>query len=202
MKQINPYPDPITGAELQTLREACNLSRDELAALAGVAARTVKHWENGRAGVPADVAALVRKTDATIEERAYASLLELRADQSRRRSAGLPVPGAVALVRARTVEDWKALNDFPGHPGGQYAPGITWPATGGVVARLAALIAFDAGPDNTQRPPVRVVWFDPPSYAAWLQARREIHSGYQLQAWALAQVATQAIPHRADQPPA
>ena len=29
-----PYPDPLTGAELQTLREACHLTREELGELA------------------------------------------------------------------------------------------------------------------------------------------------------------------------
>ena len=60
----------MTGAELQTLREACHLSRDELAALAGVQARTLKHWENGRAGVPGDVADLVRSMDARVSRAA------------------------------------------------------------------------------------------------------------------------------------
>ena len=52
----------ITGAELQTLREAAGLSRDALAELAQVQARTVKHWETRTgAAVPADVAAIVTR---------------------------------------------------------------------------------------------------------------------------------------------
>lgn len=52
--------DYMTGAELQTLREACGLTREELGTLARVQARSIKHWEQGRMGVPADVAAMVQ----------------------------------------------------------------------------------------------------------------------------------------------
>lgn len=57
----------LTGAELQTLRENANMPREDLAELAGVQARTIKHWESGRAGVPSDVADLVRCIDQTID---------------------------------------------------------------------------------------------------------------------------------------
>jgi DNA-binding XRE family transcriptional regulator len=46
----------ITGAELQVFRNISGLTRAEFGGLVGVEARTVKFWENGRAGVPADVA--------------------------------------------------------------------------------------------------------------------------------------------------
>lgn len=51
----------MTGAELQALREACGLDRDQLGALCGVQGRSIKYWEMGQAnhGVPADVASLV-----------------------------------------------------------------------------------------------------------------------------------------------
>lgn len=45
----------ITGAELQSLREMCGMSREDLAELAGVESRTIKFWETGKNGVPADV---------------------------------------------------------------------------------------------------------------------------------------------------
>lgn len=69
--------DHMTGAELQTMREACNLTREELATLAHVKARSIKHWEQGRMGVPADVAAMV----ATMEAHA-AMMARLLADTS------------------------------------------------------------------------------------------------------------------------
>lgn len=51
----------MTGAELQALREACGLDRDQLGALCGVQGRSIKYWEMGQSnhGVPADVSALV-----------------------------------------------------------------------------------------------------------------------------------------------
>lgn len=58
-----PPASTMTGAELQCMREACAVSREELADLVGVQSRTVKHWESGRATVPADVAAIMVSID-------------------------------------------------------------------------------------------------------------------------------------------
>lgn len=51
----------MTGAELQALREACGLDRDQLGERCGVQGRSIKFWETGNTnhGVPADVASLV-----------------------------------------------------------------------------------------------------------------------------------------------
>ena len=59
----------MTGAELQTLRESCGLSRDEFAGLADVQARTVKHWETRKgSGVPADAAALATELESAAHQ--------------------------------------------------------------------------------------------------------------------------------------
>lgn len=57
--------DYMTGAELQALREACGLDRDQFGELCGVQGRSIKYWEMGasKAGVPADVAALAIELD-------------------------------------------------------------------------------------------------------------------------------------------
>jgi len=57
---VNEY---MTGAELQALREACGLDRDQFGLLCGVQGRSIKYWEMGASnhGVPADVAALVQE---------------------------------------------------------------------------------------------------------------------------------------------
>jgi len=57
---VNEY---MTGAELQCLREACGLDRDQFGQLCGVQGRSIKYWEMGASnhGVPADVAALVQE---------------------------------------------------------------------------------------------------------------------------------------------
>ena len=57
---MNEY---MTGAELQCLREACGLDRDQFGLLCGVQGRSIKYWEMGASnhGVPADVAALVQE---------------------------------------------------------------------------------------------------------------------------------------------
>jgi DNA-binding transcriptional regulator YiaG len=60
----------MTGAELQCMREACAVSREELADLVGVQSRTVKHWESGRATVPADVAAIMTSIDTEAQAEA------------------------------------------------------------------------------------------------------------------------------------
>ena len=53
--------DYMTGAELQCLREACGLDRDQLGERCGVQGRSIKYWEMGASnhGVPADVASMV-----------------------------------------------------------------------------------------------------------------------------------------------
>jgi transcriptional regulator with XRE-family HTH domain len=60
--------DYMTGAELQALREACGLDRDQFGALCGVRGRAIKYWETGASnhGVPADVAAMVQELEAKV----------------------------------------------------------------------------------------------------------------------------------------
>ena len=62
----------MTGAELQALREACGLDRDQFGALCGVQGRSIKYWEMGSSnhGVPADVAALVLELEGQISKEA------------------------------------------------------------------------------------------------------------------------------------
>ena len=62
----------ITGAELQCLREACGLDRDQFGALCGVQGRSIKYWETGASnhGVPADVAAMVQELEAKVSSMA------------------------------------------------------------------------------------------------------------------------------------
>lgn len=58
----------MTGAELQCLREACGLDRDQFGELCGVQGRSIKYWETGASnhGVPADVAEMVTNLEAKI----------------------------------------------------------------------------------------------------------------------------------------
>lgn len=58
----------MTGAELQALREACGLDRDQFGELCGVQGRSIKYWEMGASnhGVPADVMALVLELEAKV----------------------------------------------------------------------------------------------------------------------------------------
>ena len=64
----------MTGAELQALREACGLDRDQFAMMCGIGGkppgRTIKHWETGGSnhGVPADVATLVLELFAKVTQ--------------------------------------------------------------------------------------------------------------------------------------
>lgn len=69
------HDDYMTGAELQALREACGLDRDQLGEMCGLngskqygPGRSIKYWETGARnhGVPADVAALVLELEAQV----------------------------------------------------------------------------------------------------------------------------------------
>lgn len=178
-------PDHMTGAELQTLREACNLSRDELADLAGVQARSVKHWESGRSGVPADVCGIVLGLDAAISHATAQAIDAVRNAQ--------PQPDDLVLMRYRANADMKPAGTS------HTAKGDHLPASahGAIVGRVRQALQQQANPV-----PVRVVWFEPAAFTDW----RTVHKLPDTQAtrsqWAAEQVQRQAIPHRGDQPTA
>ena len=167
----------MTGAELQTMREACHLSRDDLAGLVGVQARTVKHWENGRSGVPADVAEMVARLDAMATRAAAQALEDWRA-------LGLAID--LVLIRYRNAADMpiKMRKDYDGL-GAWIQPAI--------VARMrAAALA--------QGVRVRVIWMAPDEYNNW-RAGRVLDDDSARACWAFGALLQQAMPHRADQPP-
>ena len=183
MTTFNPYPDPMTGAELQTLREACGLSRDELGTLAGVAARTVKHWEHGRSGVPADVAQLVQRMDATIQQAAdqgARAIVQAIARQSGR------APADVVLIRYRDADHLARYRpDMAGQPASVH---------GAIVQRVAHAL-------RQRGQLVRVVWMVPADYEAWRTNAKMPDTEATRAAWAADQIQHQARTHRADQPP-
>lgn len=182
MTPFTPYPAPLTGAELQTLREACGLTRDDLGALAGVAARTVKHWEHGRAGVPADVAALVQRLDATIQQAADQGAHAMAQAIARQGTA----PADVVLIRYRSADHLARYRpDMAGQPAG---------VQGAIVQRVAQAL-------RQRGQLMRVVWMAPDAYEAWRTAHGMPDLETTRATWAAHQVAAQALPHRADQPP-
>lgn len=178
-------PDYMTGAELQTIREALHLTREDLADLAGVAARTVKHWESGRSGVPADVAETVTRMDALATREASNELERLRhLPQSLDAPHGV---GDVVLTRYRG------------------AAGMT-PALraslGGMAAWIqAAIVARVRAKVLEHGASVRVVWFDPQDYEAWRSTQGLDDSHGARMIWAQQALENQAKPHRSDQPP-
>lgn len=185
--------DHMTGAELQTLREACHISRDELATLAGVQARTVKHWEGGRAGVPGDVVALVRKIDAQVSHAARQALAHM--------AGAVPDGAAVVFTRYRSADDLARYRpDMAGLPAGVQAA---------MVARVLAGCALGLGgtgvPGDASAPGavvLRVVWFEPAAFEAWRAQHQQPNTEAARAMWAgSVALASQALPHRADQPP-
>lgn len=101
----------MTGAELATMRQACGLSREELARMVDVQSRTIKHWESGSAGVPADVAetvaSLLLKVCAAIDRHPHVfaqTMIRYRTDVDMWRHwpelASLPVSVHAAVVAA------------------------------------------------------------------------------------------------------
>ena len=171
-------PEYTTGAELQTLREAAGLSRDALADLVGVQARTVKHWENGRAGVPADVAAVaqhwaqwVRKASTRLHAQAMHTPAQNVVFMRYRETAHMPA--------------WCCTAD------NRHAE-----AHGAAVAQAVQRLALDGVA-------ARVVWFDPAAYGAWIDAQRLADTPDMRAHWAAGQaLPSQAVPARGDQPPA
>jgi transcriptional regulator with XRE-family HTH domain len=200
-------PDHMTGAELQTLREACGLTREALAELAQVQARTVKHWET-RVGsaVPADVAAIVRQAVAWVlqasREGLRAAELQICGPLKRTGDGLVALPPQhdapdVVLIRYREsghMHDSDALTK---------SPGARADVHGAMVARL--VLDLQA---NGLRP--RVVWFDPEAFNTWRNSGARAHvvgenSGdtpATRAAWAAQAIEAQARPHAGDQPPA
>jgi DNA-binding XRE family transcriptional regulator len=179
------HDEYMTGAELQTLREACGLSRDTLGVICGVQARTVKHWEGGRSGVPDDVAQAVRQVARYVAVESAA----LAADIEREAVAGV-VP--VVLVRYREASEM---------PAKLRAAGLLPEVHGAMLARAACwrLVGLqDFAP--------RVVWFEPANYFEWLDTagHKPSDDSEQLRSrWAtLRALPAQAMPPRGDQPPA
>lgn len=187
--------DNMTGAELQTMREACHMSRDDLAGLAGVQARTVKHWENGRAGVPADVAAVVRNIDQQATDAARYAVGKLLAMQAAPARVLVGQAVKMVLMRYRSAEDMARYNpSIAGLPEG---------AQGCIVARIMQALAM-AAPGGAgapgAAPVVRVVWFNPDDFEAWRAAHKRLSDEAARAEWAEQVLPAQALPHRGDQP--
>ena len=192
--------DNMTGAELQTLREACHMSRDDLAGLVGVQARTVKHWENGRAGVPGDVAAVVREIDQNATDVARHAVGKLLAMQAAPARVLVGQAVKMVLIRYRSAADMARYNpSIAGLPEG---------AQGCIVARIRQALAM-AAPGGagapgapSAAPVVRVVWFNPDDFEAWRAAHKRPDDAPARADWATQALPAQALPHRGDQPPA
>lgn len=169
--------DYMTGIELQTLREACHLTRDDLADLCAVQARTVKHWEQRNGGVPADVAAMVQAIEAQVQ-----ALAERMAQALRAEGAGA---GPVVLVRyASSAELRRYCPELAPLPAGAYAAAM---------ARLRWLVAPLA---------VRLVRFDAEDYEGWRATLGQPDTEATRRNWAQAvALPDQAKAHRGDQPP-
>lgn len=166
----------ITGAELQTLREGCGLTREDLAQLVDVQARTVKHWESGRSGVPADVAAAVENIDSMIAGAVRAAI-----DQ-----AGTDAGDVVLLRYASDVDLWQHHPTMRPLPAGVH---------GAIVGRTRQALA-------SRGMLVRVVWMQTDRFDAWRLAAGLVNNEAARASWAGEQVEVQARPHRGDQPSA
>jgi transcriptional regulator with XRE-family HTH domain len=181
---MTPTPYHMTGAELQTLREAAGMTREALAELASVAPRTVKHWETRTgAGVPADVVPIILQA---------ARWVIFAAGEAFYQVVNQPEPPAeVVLLRYRETAHM--------HPQ-DTAQGLRADVHGAMVSRLTLDLMH-----NGYTP--RVVWFDPQAYTQWLATQAtnpspapDTHATRA--AWAAQALEQQAIPHPGDQPPA
>lgn len=177
-------PDHITGAELQTLREAAGLTREVLAGLANVQARTIKHWETRTgAAVPADVAAIVQASAIWVMQAAREGL------RAALREWEDGEPAEVVLIRYRETDHMHTQDR---------AQGLRADVHGAMVARLVLdLMANGLHP--------RVAWFDREDFAHWVTYVQGLPIGHDTPAaraaWAAQAIERQAIPHPGDQPP-
>lgn len=172
---MSKNPNPMTGAELQTLREAAGLTRDVLAGLANVQPRTVKHWETRTiSAAPADVAAIVRQASTWVHQAAReglrAAMLQthggpMAASMASAMNGILPARDdapEVVLIRYRETDHI--------HPRDR-AQGLRADIHGAMVARL--MLDLQA---NGLRP--RVIWFDPAAYTQWATQTQGLPPGH------------------------
>ena len=180
-------PNNMTGAELQTLREACHLSRDDLAELVSVEARTLKHWENGRSGVPSDVASAIQKLDDSINTHALQSIAKIQAAHNMESNSQLDI----LLIRYRSAADLRKHMPHLAH--------MPAAAHGAIAARICTYLRMTP---SLQAVKVHIVWMNVDIYEEWRTAYSLQDSSDTRNAWAAHSLQNQAIPHRADQPPA
>ena len=198
-------PEYTTGAELQTLREAAGLSREAMADLVGVQSRTVKHWEHGRAGVPADVAQVA--TDAAEWVTLAARRMWLQGRQTHHGR-----PAGRTLADYGQGGDLAALEILPAIAPAQVVM-LRYSETrhmqradleSGAIADThgAAVVRAVQNLRTLDDIPARVVWFDTASFASWCQAHHADDTPAARQAWAEREaLPAQAVPARGDQPP-
>ena len=157
--------ETMSGATLQTMREALGLSREDLGVAVDVQARTVKHWEHARARVPDDVAQAVRAWWALVDR----LTVEALQDAARQARDGGPV-----LVRYRNEED--LLDSVPRWPRG--AP---WGLHAAALARV--LVALGSGAPGAPGGAV-VRWCDDAYFDQWRKQHKLADSAQARQEWA------------------
>lgn len=173
-----PDTPAITGAELACLRHTCGLSRDELAFLCGVQPRTIKHWESGRAAVPADVAQLITRIDATQAEAVQQALAIAQASAGKAADQSHP-PAFHVLVRHATPEDLAHHRpELARMPHGLHT---------GFIARAHAALRAAALP-------VRVATMHSEEFTAWAKAHGLPDTDHTQAQWAAAHFGQQLNP--------
>lgn len=136
----------MTPTELQALRRLLFFPVDEAARfIGGVSPRSWQYWERGERQIPEEV------------RREIVRLCRWRADAIRTTDAQIAAlrskhgSGRVSLIWYRSLEDWLTLDREP----------VLWRPHCSVVAEIVA------------RHGARLVPFDAPSYAAWLDGRED-----------------------------
>jgi hypothetical protein len=150
------------------------LIRDDLADQVGVQARTVKHWENGRSGVPADVATTVQAIYAKATSAASESMALIAGAQHE--------PGDEVLTRFRCSDDFLRYRpDMRGVPAGAQAA---------IVARV--MLGLKLAQAESVR--VRVVCFDANAFETWRTVHKQPNTKAICAAWAAQVLSGQATP--------
>lgn len=161
-------PQPMTGAELKTIRESLLLSAQALADLlkhAGLLSagnvRTVQRWEDGARGIPADIIEEILRLDSSVESTAQSILAKIRAG------------GPTTLVRFESDEDLKrCLDSTTPHEHRLHAAALQR------VRRDSSILGR----------PLRIVTMEFEDYAAWRFQHQFESDDEALTRWALLQL--------------
>lgn len=174
----------ITGAELQTMREACNLSRTDLALLIQVSADDIAEWEGEQTVIPSRTAHVIAQLDKMVHIGVDAGIKAMKRSIATNRKG--KTPKEYTLLRYRSHADLvrfePIFQDVPNE------------IHGAIVTRFRDAMRHTPGLDTLT---IRVIWMEPEAYEAWRNACQLPNNDTTRSAWAAQQIAAKATTYSA-----